>query len=135
MRKKVLSLIILGILVACASPKKETAEVTLNTTPNVKAELVGKWIQPIPGQESEKQGIEFSDNGTAASINMYTLLYEQWKVSHDTLFLWYHTDGVREVSSDIDTFLIKKLDNKSLTLLPLVGNSNSNIVQNYNKEK
>jgi hypothetical protein len=134
--QKALSLMILGILTACT--QKETTEVNPESVSdnNVRmTELVGKWIQAIPGQENEKQGIELHENGVARSINMTTLLYEQWEVSHDTLFLWYHTEGIRQVSSDIDKLLIKKLDNTSLTILSLAGNSKSNIEQTYNKEK
>lgn len=134
--QKALSLMMLGILTACTSSKKENTKVNSESGDHIRmAELVGKWIQPVPGKENEKQGIELHDNGVATSINMHTLLYEQWEVSHDTLFLWYHTEGVKQVSSDIDKLLIKKLDNKSLTILSLVGNSKSNIEQTYNKEK
>ncbi|MEJ5049318.1 lipocalin family protein [Chryseobacterium culicis] len=138
MRQKKISLIILGILTACTSPKKENKKEDSNTVSPVntpKTDLIGKWVQPIPGQESEKQGFELRNDGMAASINMHTLLYDQWKVSHDTLFLWYHTEGVRQVSSDIDTLLIKKLDDKSLTILSVVGNSGANDEQTYSKEK
>lgn len=137
MKKKVLSLIILGILAACTSPKKENTEVISDKASDVKAELAGKWVQPIPGQENERQGIELRDNGTAVSINMHTLLYEQWKVSHDTLFLWSRTVGVAQpsTSSDIDTLLIKKLDNTSLTVVSLIGDPKNNVAQTYSKEK
>ncbi|MCP1299612.1 lipocalin family protein [Chryseobacterium sp. S0630] len=137
MKKKVLSLIILGILTACTSPKKENTEVSSNKTSDVKAKLVGKWVQPIPGQEKEKEGIELRENGTAASINIHTLLYEQWKVSHDTLFLWSRTVGVAQpsTSSDIDTLLIQKLDNTSLTVVSLIGDPKNNVAQTYSKEK
>ncbi|WP_426479185.1 lipocalin family protein [Chryseobacterium sp. CBSDS_008] len=138
MMQKVLSLMILSILAACTSPKKENTKVNSETVSDANIqmdELVGKWVQPIPGQKNDKQGVELHDNGVATSINMHTLLYEQWEVSHDTLFLWYHTEDIRQVSSDIDTLLIKKLDNKCLTILPLVGNFKSNIEQTYNKEK
>lgn len=134
--QKALSLMMLGILTACTSSKKENTKVNSESGDHIRmAELVGKWIQPVPGQENKKQGIELHGNGVATSINMHTLLYEQWEVSHDTLFLWYHTEGVKQVSSDIDKLLIKKLDNKSLTISSLVGNSKSNIEQTYNKEK
>ncbi len=140
MKQKTISIIILSILAACTSPKKENIKTDPNTTSDLnskRAELIGKWVQPIPGQENEKQGIELRDNGIAVSINMHTLLYEQWKVSHDTLFLWSRTVGVAQpsASSDIDTLLIQKLDHKSLTVVSLIGDQKNNLAQTYNKEK
>ncbi|MDQ1856027.1 MULTISPECIES: lipocalin family protein [unclassified Chryseobacterium] len=135
--QKALSLMILGILTACSSPKKENTKVNSESVSNANiqmAALTGKWVQPIPGQKNGKQGIEFHANGVATSINRHTLLYEQWEVSHDTLFLWYHTEGIRQVSSDIDTLLIKKLDHQSLVVLSLAGDSTSNIEEIYHKE-
>lgn len=137
MKQKIISIIVLGILTACNSTSQnkssgEHSDSSLNT--NTKStELTGKWLQPIPGQEKEKQGFELHNNGVATSLNMHTLLYDQWKVSHDTLFLWYHTEGVRNVSNDIDTLLIKRLDNNQLTVKSLIGSSG--MEQTYYKEK
>lgn len=137
MKQKTISLIAFGILTACnpSSQNKSSGENSVpSLNPNAKGiELTGKWLQPIPGQEKEKQGFELHDNGVASSLNMHTLLYDQWKVSRDTLFLWYHTEGVRNVSNDIDTLLIKSLDNNQLTVTPLIGSSG--MEQTYNKEK
>ncbi|SDI84434.1 lipocalin-like domain-containing protein [Chryseobacterium jejuense] len=137
MKQKIISLIALGILTACnpSSQNKssgENSDLSLNTDAKT-TELRGKWLQPIPGQEKEKQGFELHDNGVASSLNMHTLLYDQWRVSHDTLYLWYHTEGVQNMSNDIDTLLIKKLDNNQLTVTSLIGNSG--MEQTYNKEK
>ncbi|MDW9378791.1 lipocalin family protein [Chryseobacterium sp. JV558] len=118
--KKTISVIILGILVSCnPSTQNKNSKVHTDTSEDqnsLKTKLAGKWLQPIPGQENEKQGFELKENGVASSLNIHTLLYDQWKVSHDTLFVWYHTEGIRQVSNDIDTLLIKKLTDDQLTV-------------------
>ncbi|WPO92854.1 lipocalin family protein [Chryseobacterium sp. HR92] len=134
--KKAISLVILGVLASCnpSTQNKNLKESTeTSSDPNSqKTKLIGKWLQPIPGQEKEKQGFELNENGVAASVNIHTLLYDKWKVSDDTLFLWYHTAGVRQVSNDIDTLLIKKLSDDQL-IISYLRNPNFELV--YNKGK
>ncbi|MCW3462535.1 lipocalin family protein [Chitinophaga nivalis] len=83
------------------------------------ARLIGKWIQPVAGLEKEMQGFQLRKNGTARSINMYTLIYEKWQVTHDTLLLWNHSEGVKDTSAMIDTIIIKELSDTSLVLFPV----------------
>lgn len=81
--------------------------------------LPGKWIQPVPGIDSILQGIDLRKNGKAISINMHTLLYDKWELTHDTLILWSHADGVRNPGSAIDTMLVKTLNDSVLVLFPI----------------
>lgn len=81
--------------------------------------LPGKWIQPVPGIDSILQGMDLRKNGKAISINMHTLLYDKWKLAHDTLMLWSHADGVKDPVSAIDTMLIKTLNDSALVLFPI----------------
>lgn len=83
------------------------------------AKLIGKWIQPVTGVDKEMQGFLLRKNGTAKSINMYTLVYEKWQLSHDTLFLWNHSEGVKDTATLVDTTVIKELTDTSLVLAPL----------------
>ncbi|WP_143309490.1 lipocalin-like domain-containing protein [Chitinophaga vietnamensis] len=83
------------------------------------AKLIGKWIQPVTGVDKEMQGFQLRKNGTAKSINMYTLVYEKWLLSHDTLFLWNHSEGVKDTTTLVDTTVIKELTDTSLVLAPL----------------
>ena len=80
------------------------------------AKLIGKWIQPVAGLDKEMQGFQLKKNGTAKSINMYTLIYEKWRLTHDTLLLWNHSEGVKDTSTIVDTTIIKELDRKSTRL-------------------
>jgi len=78
--------------------------------------IVGKWVQPIPGQEPSKQGIQLNTDGSASSINMHTLIYEKWKLKGDTLLLSSRTEGVKSTGSYTDTTLIKNLTDSTLAL-------------------
>ncbi|MBV7528574.1 lipocalin family protein [Chitinophaga sp. sic0106] len=83
------------------------------------AKLIGKWIQPVQGLDKEMQGFQLKKNGVARSINMYTLVYERWQVLRDTLLLWNHSDGVRDITTIVDTTIIRELTDTSLVLFPV----------------
>lgn len=83
------------------------------------AKLIGRWIQPVAGLDKETQGFQLRKNGTAKSINMYTLVYEKWLLTHDTLLLWNHSEGVKDTSTIVDTTIIKELSDTSLILFPV----------------
>ena len=83
------------------------------------AKLIGKWIQPVAGLDRETQGFQLRKNGTARSINMYTLVYEKWLLTPATLLLWNHSEGVKDTSTIVDTTIIKELTDTSLVLFPV----------------
>ncbi|NSL89299.1 lipocalin family protein [Chitinophaga solisilvae] len=83
------------------------------------AKLIGKWIQPVAGLDKEMQGFQLRKNGTARSINMYTLVYDKWQLTHDSLLLWSHSEGTKDSSFVIDTTIIKELSDTSLVLFPV----------------
>ena len=70
-------------LTACKNGQKKQdkaaeASQTVSAVEKPAAEkLTGKWIQPIPGQETEKQGFRLNSDGTASSINMHTVIYDK----------------------------------------------------------
>ncbi|CAL1521218.1 lipocalin family protein [Chitinophaga sp. MM2321] len=83
------------------------------------AKLIGKWIQPVEGLDKEMQGFQLRKTGVARSINMYTLVYEKWQLTHDTLLLWSHSEGTKDSSGIVDTTIIKALSDTSLILFPV----------------
>ncbi|CAA7194915.1 lipocalin-like domain-containing protein [Chryseobacterium potabilaquae] len=142
MKNKGILIILSALFVACNSPKKEEAAAADTTSTSTEApasqevnkdQLVGKWLQPIPGQENQKQGFQLNKDNTASSLNIHTLLYDKWEVSNDKLLLWSHTEGVKEASANVDTLLIKKLTETELVVSPLKGGPADE--QTYNKEK
>jgi hypothetical protein len=84
-------------------------------------QLTGRWLQPVTGLEKEMQGFELRKDGAAKSINMYTLVYEKWRLLKDTLLLWNHTEGVQEKDSaaTVDTTIIRALTDSTLVLFPI----------------
>lgn len=97
------------------------------------AKLIGRWIQPVAGLDKETQGFLLRKNGTAKSINMYTLVYEKWLLTHDTLLLWNHSEGVKDTSTIVDTTIIKELSDTSLVLFPV--KAAEGYVEKYHKQK
>lgn len=51
------------------------------------ADILGKWVEPVPGMPSMQQGFLLKENGEAESIGMATLHYKKWERSNDKLIL------------------------------------------------
>ncbi|HIW98100.1 MAG TPA: lipocalin family protein [Candidatus Tidjanibacter gallistercoris] len=81
-------------------------------------DLVGTWVQPIPGRTGGwSQGMQFNADGTANSVNMYTLVYDTWKREGDMLILTGKSVGNRIAFPFTDTLYIdKRSNNDSLVL-------------------
>lgn len=111
----------------------DTTATTLDTITYNAAQLVGTWMQPVPGLEKERQGFRLSKDGSMKSINTYTLVYEKWQLTHDTLLLWNHAEGVKDTAHIIDTTIVKALTDSSLTLYPT--KAADGYLEQYVKEK
>lgn len=79
-------------------------------------DLSGSWVQPIPGNENQVQGIILNDNGSASSINMATLQYDTWKKEGDKLILAGKSIGNHQTISFIDTLTIFVLKADTLVI-------------------
>lgn len=84
-------------------------------------QLFGRWLQPVAGVDKAMQGFQLNKNGAITSINTYSMTYDKWSVSHDTLLFWSHIEGTRQKDSAvvIDTTLIRALTDTSLVLFPI----------------
>lgn len=105
-------------------PETITDSVTLvkaDTISYTEDQLLGKWLQPVPGVDKATQGFLLKKKGAITSINTYSIIYDKWSVSHDTLLLWSHAEGSQQKDSAavIDTTLIKSLTDTSLVLFPI----------------
>lgn len=81
-------------------------------------QFVGKWVEPIPGGVIDGvQGFELKEDGTASSINMATLVYENWSVSGGKLILSGESIGNGVTGHFTDTMNIQKITEDSLILI------------------
>lgn len=136
MKKQTILWIALGVLTACNSPsgnKNSSSDADSKDYNAQRSLLIGKWLQPIPGMDTEKQGFELYDNGVATSLNIHTLQYDKWSVSQDTLFMSYHTEGVKQVSNGVDTLIIKNVDANNLVVSQVGAEAGEG--ETYSKEK
>ena len=103
------------------APLPDTAFISADTVSYQPEQLIGKWLRPVPGVDKQMQGFDLRKDSNAHSINMYTLVYEKWALSKDTLLLWNHTEGVHQKDSaaTVDTTIIKDLTDTTLVLFPV----------------
>jgi hypothetical protein len=78
--------------------------------------IVGSWIQPIPGQSDQVQGIRLDADGKASSINMQTLQYETWELRGNKLIITGKSIGNHQTIPFSDTLKIEILSTDTLVL-------------------
>ena len=78
--------------------------------------LEGSWVEPVPGMEEQTQGFTLNEDGTAVSINMATLQYQEWSASGDTLVLTGKSIGNGQTIDMTDTLLIVSVSADSLVV-------------------
>lgn len=91
--------------------------VTMSTACSVSNKsLTGRWIEPIPGQNSEIHGITLNKDKTASSINTSYVQYESWERSGRKLILSGQLISDGKVIPIADTLRIDNLTADSLIL-------------------
>lgn len=78
--------------------------------------LEGSWVEPVPGMEEQTQGFTLNEDGTAVSINMATLQYQEWSASGDTLVLTGKSIGNGQTIDMADTLLIVNVNADTLVV-------------------
>lgn len=79
-------------------------------------EIEGHWVQPIPGMENQVQGMFLQEGGKASSINMSTLVYENWRKEGDKLVLNGKSIGNGQTIDFSQEYEISKLTDTELVL-------------------
>ena len=79
-------------------------------------QLTGNWLEILPADQPFVQGITINDDGTAASIGMATLQYEQWSLDGDRLILTGRSIGNGQTIQFTDTMNILRLADDTLSL-------------------
>lgn len=111
-------MLLFAVIISCNNNKPENK----NTIYAEKREinyndvLIGSWEEPNPINKNEVQGIEILKGGEAKSINMATLVYKNWWVENDKLFLVAESIGNHTSSIDTTSYTITNIDSSSLTL-------------------
>lgn len=62
-------------------------DVFLDGTAVAPADVVARWVEPVPGQEDAVQGFDLHADGTARAVNMATLVYTHWRLKDAALVL------------------------------------------------
>lgn len=119
MTKKTLAITMLTILALTSckqTTKQDIQKEAISKKDTGTNLLIGSWVEPIPINKNEVQGIKFNTNGTAESINMATLVYKKWWKEADKLVLV--SESIGNGSSAIDTlkYEIAILNEKELEL-------------------
>lgn len=79
--------------------------------------IQGTWTEPNPIDTAAVQGFRLNADGTAASIGMETLLFENWNLADTkTLILSGKSVGNRMTIPMADTLAVDRLDADSLVL-------------------
>ncbi len=92
--------------------------------------IAGTWVEPNPIEEGQFQGMKLEPDGSASSVNMFTLVYRYWVLEGDKLILSGQSIGNKQTIDFTDTLKVLKLDDESLVL----ANGN-NEVKGYVRQK
>jgi len=75
---------------------------------NAERQFVGEWVQAVPGMEGEVQGVKLEAGGKASSVNMQTLVYENWSLHGDSLVLEGKSVGNGQTVEFAENFRLKQ---------------------------
>lgn len=92
--------------------------------------IEGAWVEPVPGMETQTQGVLIEAGGKASSINMATLKYEAWQKDGNRLLLSGQSIGNGQTIPFTDTLEIQALTADSLVLKQANG-----YVHTYQKQR
>src|SRR6476659_8449535 len=93
------------------------ALVTRNTDTAKLIELMyATWLQPNPINEKEVQGFKLNKDGSAESINMATLIYRNWWINDQHLYLVRESKGNKQTITDTIVFPMLHVTDQELIL-------------------
>ena len=94
----------------------ETGKAGKDSVLSEQPQIVGRWTEPIPGNEKEMQGFELLPDSSAKSINSATLLYTKWWLKSDMLTLVTNSIGNHTEGTDTTSYIIVSHTKDSLIL-------------------
>lgn len=78
--------------------------------------IIGHWIEVMPVNRHIIQGITLKENGSAQSIGMKTLQYENWKLENNKLTLSGKSIGNGQTIDFSDTYDVIEINPETLKL-------------------
>lgn len=99
-------------LISCTHNPKLSDKVETNLVSTVTDNIIGSW------EDQSDAALHFTlfKDGTAQSDNMKTLLYKEWKVEDDQLFLVFESIGNKISSIDTVAYEIQQLNKEQMIL-------------------
>ena len=96
---------------------KENLKSKYSIDSNIEENLINTWLEPIPGNETELQGFTLFEDGTAESVNMATLVYENWELKNNLeLILTSKSIGNGQTLNEKTVYTIESLNEQELKL-------------------
>ena len=125
-----ISIVLFATIIGCnnKNTEKDNTPAIEKETTNYNELLIGSWVEKNPINENEVQGIEIIKGGEAKSINMATLLFKNWWVENDKLFLVEESIGNHSSSIDTISYKVNSIDENSLVL------SDDDMIINYKRQ-
>ena len=78
------NLVIGNLVEVLCKPSKDGELVAISIKGNqTYAEAIGDWTTPDPINSKQQMGVQLDIDGIASSINMYTLVYRSWQLTHN----------------------------------------------------
>lgn len=119
--KKTILLLTALLMIALSGCTNTTNETTREDTTSAIGEiapetLFGSWVELVPGNESEKQGVILQADSIAVSINMATLITTKWWTDNSNLFLVQTSIGNEVSYTDTAVYKIESITNDKLVL-------------------
>lgn len=96
--------------------KKESMVMTKIELTKEEKQLMGSWVESIPGEKKEFQGFTLYSDGTAGSINTGKLLYKTWRVRGENISLVVESEGKGFESQDMETYAFEQVSKNTLLL-------------------
>ncbi|MCU0633802.1 MAG: lipocalin family protein [Gemmatimonadaceae bacterium] len=83
--------------------------------------LLGRWVQPVPGQHGQEQGVRLLPGGYAQAINTATRRYDLWRLADSTVILSGASIGTRVTSTIADSFSVRADRDGTIALVDRAG--------------
>jgi hypothetical protein len=89
---------------------------TTDTAKEIEKLMYGTWVQPNPINEKEVQGFKLNKDSSAETINTSTLIYRNWWINDQHLYLVRESKGNKQTNTDTIKFPVLHITDQELIL-------------------